>query len=159
MNSMFSPHLGNAIIFSTVSLRNVKWFLQITISLKITLATAESGYGGTKIWRLVMGGWWITSNTLIHFLPHYQKRLFHGLHKSSTLYCKLCILFRKRLFCLSTTPVSFVETFLPLNLYWFPSLGVFFEFFYFCNFQTFSPLSPKKLVLFKHFITAFTRRY
>ena len=99
------------------------------------------------------------SNTFIDFLTHYQKRLFHRLHKSSTLYCKLCILFRKRLFCLSTTPVSFVEIFLPLNLYWFPSLGVFFEFFYFCNFQTFSPLFPKKLVLFKHFITAFTRRY
>ena len=152
MNSMFFPHLGNAIIFWTVSLKNIKWFPQITISLKITLATAKWSHWRTKIWWLIMGGRWIRRQTLINFWPYYQKRLCRGLRKKVCFIVNFAYCFEKGYPASPSTLVSFVKNFLPLNLYWFVPLGVFFEFFYFCNVSTFSPFSPKKLVLLTFYL-------
>ena len=117
-NGMFFPHLGSAIIVWTVSLRNVNWFPQITISLKITLATAKWSHWRSKIWWLIMGGWWITRHTLIHLLSHYQKRLCHGFRKKKVRFIvNFAYFFEKGYPASPSTLVSFVETFLPLNLY------------------------------------------
>ena len=127
-----------SLLFRTILLRDIRWFPQIKTHVKLNLATVGRYHEKNNFWGLIMTGWWITRNIMIHHLypiKGYPSVIFCVKVNTS---CGILSMLSWYLSCLSSLDSNFCRNLSFSNVVLCDAFGIFLWIFLLLQFSKIS---------------------